>query len=84
MEDAVLVRVAQGVRDLACDFECIVEREPIFPHEPRTERLALDIGHDIEEQARGGAGVVQREDVGVGKPRSDLDLAQEAVRAQRG
>jgi hypothetical protein len=49
-----------------------------------TQRLALHVGHRVVEEPVGLARVEDREDVGVGKPGCDLDLAQKALGAQGG
>ena len=46
--------------------------------------LALDVRHDVVEEAVGLARVVHRQDVRMAELRRDLDLAQEPVGAERG
>ena len=77
MDDAGAVRVAQRVGHLARDLERVADRELPLPREPLPQRLALDVGHDVEDQAIHLVGVVQRQDVRVMQPGRDLDLAQE-------
>ena len=71
------MRVAQRVGDLARDLERVVDRELALAVEALAEGLALDVGHDVVDQAIGLVGVVERQDVGVVQPGGDLDLAQE-------
>ena len=52
--------------------------------EPLPERAALHVGHDVEQELAGLAGVVHRKDVGVGETGGELDLAEEPVGADRG
>ncbi len=51
--------------------------------EPVAETLALDVRHGEPELARGLARVVDRQDVRVLQPGGELDLALEALGAQR-
>ena len=46
--------------------------------------LALDEGHDVEQEAVGLARVEQRQDVGMLEIGGDLDLGQEALGADDG
>src|SRR6266567_1108772 len=77
------VGVAQGVRDLPGDLYGLLERELPLPLQSLAQRVALDIGHYVVQEALGSAGVVQRQDVGVGEPGRDFDLAQEALGTER-
>ena len=52
--------------------------------EPLPERAALHVGHDVEEEPAGLAGVVDRKDVRVGETGGELDLAEEPLGADRG
>ena len=52
--------------------------------QPVAQRLALDVGHHVVEEAVGVAGVEHAEDVGMLEPGGDLDLAGEPVGAERG
>jgi hypothetical protein len=47
-------------------------------------RFALVVGHHLEEKAVGGAGIEQRQDMGMRKARGGLDLLDEAVGADHG
>ena len=60
-----------------------VNWEKLLAVESFTERLSLDVRHYVVEKAVGLAGLVQREDVWMVEPRGDLDLAQEAIGAER-
>src|SRR5207245_1312500 len=83
LHHAVLVRVAQRGRHSAGDLHRGVEWQPSLAPQAIPQRLALHVGHDVVEEARGGAGVVQGQDVRVREAGGDLDLAQETVRAER-
>ena len=84
VDHAGAVGVAQGVGHLARDLERVVDRELALVVEPLAEGLALDVGHDVEDQAVDLVGVVQRQDVGVVQPGGDLDLAEEPGRPDLG
>ena len=84
VDHAVLVGVLEGLRRLARDPERIVQRELPLAAQPVAEALALDVGHGEPELARGLAGVVDRQDVGMLEPGGELDLALEALGAERG
>ena len=54
------------------------------PRQAVPERLALDVGHDIVEEAVGVAGVEEAEDVRVLQPGRDLDFPGKPVGAEGG
>ena len=83
VDDVELVRVGERVRDLARDHERVVHRQPGLAPEPVAQGLALDVGHDVVEEAVGLARVVQGKDVRVGQAGGDLDLAHEALGTER-
>ena len=84
MDDAVLVGVREGVGHLAEDAHHVGDGQLADPVDPGPQRLAVDVGHDVEEEAVAGARVVQRQDVGMGEARGDFDLAEEAVVPEHG
>jgi len=53
----------------------------LVPVESVTQRLALDVGHDVVEEPVGLTRVVQRQDVRVLQVGRGLDLGQETVGA---
>jgi len=73
------MRVSQRRRNLAHDLCGLVETQVPLALEPLAQAFALDVRHDVVQQAAGFAGVVQRQDVGVRKARGDLDFLQEAL-----
>ena len=86
MDHAVSVRVLQSVRRGHRDVHRIVDRELPLARQPRTQRLAVDVGHDVEQEppvriAR-LAGVEQREDVRVLEIRRDANLGEEPIRTE--
>ena len=83
MDDAAGVGVGEGGGDLPRDAHRFVDRQPSLPSEPIAQGLALDVRHDIIEEPVGLPGVVQRQDVRMRHRRGDLDLAQEALGANR-
>ena len=56
----------------------LIHRKLLLPIDAVAERLALHIGHHIEEEAVRLSRIVQRQDVGVLELRRGLDLGQEA------
>ena len=84
MDQALAVGVVERVADLPHQTERLRHGKGPLTRESLAQRLALHVRHDIEGPGRrllGGAGVEQGQDVGVLKPRQDLDLEQEALRA---
>ena len=81
VNDAVPVRVVERARDLARDPHRLVDRQLLLAVEPVAERLALDVRHDVVQEAVGGAGIEQREDVRVLQVRRGADLGQESLGA---
>ena len=78
------VGVVERAGDHAREMQCFVERQLAVAVELRPQRLALDVRHDVVEEAVGLARVMQRQDVGMIEAGGDLDLAEEAVGAERG
>ena len=84
VDDAVLVGVVERARGLGGDPERVVHRELALAAEPVAEALALDERHGEPEAAGGLAGVVDGQDVRVLEPGGEVDLALEALGAERG
>src|SRR2546422_1128139 len=57
---AAAVRVAQRGRHFAGDPQRVLERQLLLPRQPFAQRLALDVRHDVVEEARGLARIVER------------------------
>jgi hypothetical protein len=83
VDHVVAVSVIEGRGDLAGDGQGVGEWELPLALEPLPEGVALHVGHDIEEEVAGAAGIVDREDVGVVEARGELDLAEEPLGADR-
>ncbi len=79
MDHAVPVRRVERVGHLAGEPQRVVERELALAIEAGAQRLALDVGHHVVEQAVDRAGGQHRQDVRMLKAGGDLDLADEAV-----
>src|SRR5207237_6905977 len=52
--DSVAVRVGELARHFGRDPHCLVNRELLFPLQPVAQRLALDVRHDVIEEAVDG------------------------------
>ena len=83
VDDVEVVRVGERVGDLAGDRQRLLHRQRADPVELLPERLALDVGHDVVQDAGVLARVVDRQDVGMGQAGGDLDLAEEPLGAER-
>ena len=75
VHDVVAVCIGERARHFGRDPHRLVDRELLFPLQPVAQRLALDIRHDVIEEAVDGTGVVQRQDVRVLQPGGDRNLA---------
>ena len=84
MDDAVAVGFGERVGDVAENPHRVADGQLSLLRQLVAKRQAIDVRHDVEEQAIGLARVVQRQDVGVLQGRRDLDLAEEAFLAERG
>ena len=78
------VGVVERVGDLAGDPYGLVHRELLLARQPDAEALALDVRHDVEDEAVGLARVEQRQNVGVLEVGGGLDLGQEPLGAEDG
>ena len=81
---ALPVRVVERARHLPRDGERLVQPELLLAIQLVPQRLAADVRQDVPEEALGLPRVDQREDVRMIEPRRDLDLGEEALRAQHG
>ena len=77
------VGVLQRLRRLARDPERVLDRELALPPEPVAQALALDERHGEPEPARRPRRSRDGEDVGMLQPGGELDLALEALGAER-
>ena len=84
MDDAPLVRGMECVGDGDGDPDGLVDGELPFAIDPVPQRLALDVGHDVEEEAVRLARIEEGQDVGMLQVGRGLDLRQEALRAHDG
>ena len=84
MDDAFVVRVWSASAIWRVISRACSDRESSFAHEPRPQRLAVDVRHDEVERARGLARVVERQDERMAEIREHADLAMEALRVRRG
>jgi hypothetical protein len=84
VDDTARVRVAEGRRDATRDPHGLVHRELLLALDAIPEGLALHERHHIEEEARRGPRIEEREEVGMLEVRGDLDLAQEPLDPEHG
>ena len=81
VDHPLAVGVVERPGDGTGEFHRLVDAELLLAVQLGPERLALDVGHDVEQHAAGVPGVVEREDVRMAEPRGDLDLAEKALAA---
>src|SRR4030095_2259233 len=79
MNDALVVGVAQRIRDLSREAQCVIQRELLLPGDPVAQRLAFDEGHDVVRVAIHLAGVDQPQDVGMLQGGGGLDFPHKPV-----
>ena len=84
VHDPLGVRVGERARHLPRDAERLLDGEPSGAREPLSQRLAVDVRHHVEERAVHRARVIERQNVRVAEDRRELNLAQEADRAECG
>ncbi len=73
-----------GVGHFADDAHRLSHRQLDLLFDALSQRVALDVGHDVVEEAVGLARVVQREDMGVGQVGGDFDFTEEPFWTERG
>ncbi len=79
--DPAPVGVVEGARHLPRDAGRVGDRQLRLALEPVAQRFAVDERHHVVEESVRLPGVENREDVRMGEPGGNLDLAQEALRA---
>jgi len=77
MDHVAAVGIAQRVGHLPRDLQRIGDGQLPLAIEALAQGLALDVRHDVVDQAVHLVGVVQRKDVGMVQAGGDLDLVQE-------
>ena len=80
---ALGVGIAQGIRDLAPDLHGILQRQMTLAGEAVAQRLPFDVRHDVVQEARSLARVVQRQDMWMGESGGEVDLPEESLGAER-
>src|SRR4051812_21399763 len=80
MDDALIVRVREGIGDLAQYADGLLDRHQPFPVHPLAKRLAGYERHHVIEQAIADAGGDHRQDVRMPQARGDPRLAPEPGR----
>ena len=84
VDEPLPVSEIQRRTDFRGDSHCFTDRQLGLPPQPIPERAVGHVRADVVQPAVGLAGIDERQDVRVGEPRRDADLAQEALRAERG
>ena len=79
MRDTLIVRVLEGVGDVAKDPDSVADRQLARALQSRAQRLAFDARHGVIEEVVLGAGEEERDDVRILQSRGQLNLAAEAV-----
>ena len=83
VQHAAACGVAERRGDVVRDPERVGQREPPLALSRCVQRLALDVGHDVVQQAAGVSRVVQRHDAAGGPSSARSHLALEPLGAQR-
>ena len=78
VDHSVFVGVLERTGDLRGKAHRLIHGKLLLTVDPVPEGLALDIGHDVEEEAVGFTGIEERQDVWMLQVGRDLDLGQEA------
>ena len=82
MDHTAFVRVGQGTGYLATDADRLLDGQAVVRAKPRAHGVALHVGHHVVQLRVRLARVVDGEDVGMLQAGRELDLAEEALRAQ--
>ena len=82
MDDALAMRLVEGVGDLNGDLQRLVQRERPFL-EPRGQGLALEMRHDQVVRAIDAADIVDAADMRMVQRSDGASLALEALLADR-
>ena len=83
VHDPLVVRVREGIGDLAGDPEGVLERKLLFAVDSRPQRFTLHVRHHIVEHPCRFARIEQREYVGMVQSGGEGDLAKKALGAER-
>ena len=84
VDESLAVRVVEPRAQLPRDPQRVLEREPLLAHEALPQRFAAHIRHHIIEGSVRLTGVDERQDMRMGEPRGNRDLAQKPLGADRG
>ena len=79
MDHAAAVRIVQRAADRDGEPDRVADRKLFLTIQPRTQRLAFDERHDIEQQAARCARIEQREQVRVLQVRRDFDFGEKTL-----
>jgi hypothetical protein len=84
VDHPVTVRIVERVGHLGRDTDGFVNAELGLAVQLPTERLSLDVRHDVVQESVSRAGVEERQNVRVLEARRGLDFRDEALGAQHG
>src|SRR5262245_48489291 len=80
MDDSLTVRVGQRIGDLARQLKRLLHWQLAFALQTLAQRVALDVGHHVEQPIAGASRIENRNDVGMAQRRRDAYLGSEAIR----
>ena len=84
VDHTVTVGIVQGVGDLACNPERLLDRKLGLSLEPVAETLPFYVRHGVPQETGHLAGGQYRQNVRVVQSSGDSDLVEEALAAERG
>ena len=84
VHETIAVRIVEPGTNLMRDAKRVVDGEPLLAIQSVSQRAAGNERRHIVQRAAGFAGVDERNDVRMRQARSDADLAQESLLADRG
>lgn len=83
VHDAARMRFGERVGDLADDANDVGDGQLMLLREPRSERSAVDEGHDVVEEALRFTRIDEGQNVRVLQPGRDLHFSEETLVAER-
>ena len=84
MDDALAMGVVEGTGHFPRESQGVINGKLLLARQAIAERFTRHIRHDVIEEAVGGAGVDQPQNVGMLQVGGDLDLGEETIAADDG